>query len=470
MEFDRDVYASMHKWKADCATNKVALEIKGARQIGKTHSVRKFGRDCFRAVHELNLKDPLSSARIVEIFGAGVFGSDASTVPVFPSGTSVEQLLKMLFPDFRDEPDVLLFFDEVQESAYFYNLIRPINRQLKCQLIVSGSFLGRVQQQGFFIPVGDSKAITMRSLSFPEFLGAVGLRSLYDSTDLYGGSDPENYAELYENLKLYLRIGGHPKVVEQVLLTKSIDAAYSMLDEVVTKFCEESAEYSNEVSDIVRLRNLLHGVASLMLREGGRYSSFSKELGKIVGEKNRRSVENALSWFWQSGILEPCARANNCDPMNITPDCRFYFTDPGIAHVLYRKVSMPDSQIFGNLCAGFAYACVRDIKGLSQASPLFATHGDGELDFIYFVRSGGKVVSVGIEVKGGNNIGKTANRLLQYGLLDYLVNAKGTSKGGRLENVFTIPLALLGRFNIFDFIENDDAKISDEMVIRLKGV
>ena len=443
-EFDRDIYKFLAQWKEDCARRKIALEVRGARQIGKTHSIQKFINENFRKVYELNMFVDDERAHVEEV-------RQNRSRPRDPLG-----IVSALFPDFEDASDAVLFFDEVQESSFLYNLIRPINRELKCQLILSGSFLGHTLNRNFVTPTGDIMTKNMYSLSFPEFLGAVGERSLYEQADLLGGSDSGVYERLKKAFLMYLQIGGHPKVVEEVLDKKDIDFVRGEIEKLINTFYNESKRYFDDILDITRLRTLMVAMANLLLRDKRGSLNVSYELEKIMNNSTRQSILKSLSWFYESGIIEPCDRVNDCDWSNITPTCRYYFSDIGVANYFYRQVPLQTENIYGELCESFAYSCLRDMGGPIQKTPHFATHGDDELDYMFSVRSGGKIVSVGIEVKGGKSAGNSAMRLLEKGKINYLVNAKLDTRGGRTGNIFTIPLTLLGRFNIFDYIPDDD--------------
>jgi len=440
-DFNRDVYAAMHAWKDCCATNKVALVVNGARQIGKTHCINKYTKEHFDKVYYAD-------------FFRKDFRDKAESIPGRQLTTL--QIVETLFPDFEDREGSVIVLDEIQEYADMYNMIRPINRDMSCHLIVSGSFLGRTLNRGFITPTGDTRTIRMYGLSFPEFLGGLGIRELYDNADLFGGSDVSVYEQLRKAFDLYCFIGGYPKVVEQFLFTQNKELAESLLEELVSVVCEETSRYFGEIQDVAKLNRLLNGVANLLVREKRGDLKLTSELGRIVEGTNKRSITNALHWFWKSGILEPCGRVNDCDPSMITPESLFYFADLGIANHLYEQLPVQESNVYGAICENFAYACIRDMKGVIPKEPCFGTYGPGELDYLFFVKSGGKVIPIGVEVKGGKDAGNTARELLKNGKIAYLINAKVDTKGGYHENTFTIPLPLLGKFNIFNYIPKDD--------------
>jgi predicted AAA+ superfamily ATPase len=440
-EFDRDIYSLMQKWKDNCVTAKVAFVLDGARQVGKTHCVKKFANENFAKVYYADFMD--QGFREKAEFVLGKF-------------FDTKQIVETLFMNFQDSKDAIIVLDEIQEFSHIYNLIRPINRTMDSHLMVTGSFLGRVLDKGFFTPAGDTTVARMYGLSFPEFLDALDMRELYIDANLFGGSEPIVYERLRKAFSLYCRVGGYPKVVEEFLATQKFDLVDDVLRVLVYSITEETGRYFKEIQDSAKLNRLLNGVASLLVRDKRGLLRFASELGRIVEGTDKRSVVNALHWFWKSGILEPCGRVNDCDPNRISPESLFYFSDLGVASYLYRQLSVQETNIYGVACENFAYSCIRDMGGVIPKEPSFATYGSGELDYLFFVKSSGKIMPVGVEVKGGKAVGNTAMKLLKDEKISYLVNAKVETLGGRHENIFTVPLPLLGKFNIFDYIPSDD--------------
>ena len=72
----------------------------------------------------------------------------------------------------------------------------------------------------------------------------------------------------------------------------------------------------------------------------------------------------------------------------------------------------------------------------------------------------------GIEVKSGNNSGKTITQALNKGKINYALYLKGDSYGGinAKGTTITIPIYLFPRFN-FDLESNRDDYTFDEMNI-----
>ena len=70
----------------------------------------------------------------------------------------------------------MVVIDEIQESARVYSLIRQFAREFQCHFVVTGSYLGKTVEKEYFLPAGDTVELRMDTLSFAEFLGALGKR------------------------------------------------------------------------------------------------------------------------------------------------------------------------------------------------------------------------------------------------------------------------------------------------------
>lgn len=141
-----------------------------------------------------------------------------------------------------DDKDTLVVIDEVQDSAKVYSMIRQFAREFKAHFIVTGSYLGRTLDKGFFLSAGDTDSLHMEPLTFPEFLEVLGKRELYESVDLYGASDHQQYKELKKYFHDYLFAGGYPEAVKAYLENGRFDAVTEAIVKVVDIFARGSCD------------------------------------------------------------------------------------------------------------------------------------------------------------------------------------------------------------------------------------
>lgn len=176
-----------------------------------------------------------------------------------------------------------------------------------------------------------------------------------------------------------------------------------------------------------------------------------KELSSVLfhDDSNRitkKSVNQAIAWFCRSDVIGYCGRVNEGNILDVTPNCRFYFRDLGVAgHFLNMAGVQPDT-IAGIINENFVYLYLKkkaDALEIAGMTPLYALYKDSELDF--FVNSRRNYKNYGIEVKAGRAMGKTAGQMLADGKIQYLYLLKGNTYGGVEGKKRTVPIYLTGR-------------------------
>ena len=452
VELNRNIYNKLLQWKKDDSGQ--VLLVYGARQVGKTYSLKKFAYENFRHVVYIGMAES-SGEQFLQCL---------DKVNEWEPGTPREEkpihkAFELFDREFRDTKDTVIIIDEIQESSRVFNLVRTLAREFDCYAIITGSYLGRLLSKEFFLPAGDFEDLTLETLTFPEFAEVFGKRELYESIDLFGGSDPEQYEELKECFELYQRIGGYPSVVNMYLEHKSLERCDAELGRLMSIFTNESKRYFDDVMETDTFEKLFHGIAVTLIREKQGAGDLVEDLSKIVykqesGRFTKKMINHAISWLRSSHIIGYASKSIDCDYLNIKENDRFYFLDVGIAHYFVARAGADEAIIRGIVAENFVYlTLLRQISGgIAGNAPWFATYGKtkGELDF--YVRSLLDYKNYGVEVKAGSNSGNTVTRLLKDGKIDYIYYLKGDTYGGKTEDgkIWTVPLYLADRivFNL----------------------
>ncbi|MCD6346727.1 MAG: AAA family ATPase, partial [Bacteroidales bacterium] len=134
----RDIDEVFRSWKNE--TNRYPLLVRGARQVGKSYSIKKFGENEFDNMVEVNFEqkpqyntcfDTLEPKKIIENL------SVLSKSNIIPGKT-------------------LLFFDEIQECPNAISALRYFYEQMpELHVIGAGSLLEfAISQEDFRMPVG----------------------------------------------------------------------------------------------------------------------------------------------------------------------------------------------------------------------------------------------------------------------------------------------------------------------------
>ncbi len=194
----------LNTWKND--PYRKPLLLRGARQIGKTFSVRELGKSFAECV-EINF----------ELF------PEANLV--FEKDLQPERIIRELSLIAKkpiQSGKTLLFFDEVQvvpktliALRYFYEMMPELH------VIATGAELDlAIEEVG--APVGRAQLLYMYPLSFIEFLAAVDESLLVEEILAYtNNQEIVSKAKLMCLLREYLVISGMPEAVIQLIATKN---------------------------------------------------------------------------------------------------------------------------------------------------------------------------------------------------------------------------------------------------------
>ena len=185
-------------------TSKGALLVTGARQIGKTYSVRTFANSNFKSFVEIN------------------FIESPDAVGIFSNAKNCDDILLRLSA-YTNKPliegDTLVFFDEVQRCPEIVTAIKFLVDDGRYRYIMSGSLLGVELNDIRSFPVGYMDILDMFPLDLEEFIWAVGVKSevidgLKFAFEKKIPIDDFVHKKMMEVFRLYLIVGGMPGQVE----------------------------------------------------------------------------------------------------------------------------------------------------------------------------------------------------------------------------------------------------------------
>lgn len=225
----RTIEARLLEWK-DSAGRK-PLIVRGARQVGKTHSVMDFGRRCFSRVAAIDLERDAPLRRIFD----GSIGAD-SVVPLIEAATG--------------EPlgggETLLFIDEIQAAPRAISALRYLYEERPdIPVIAAGSALEFALGDVSF-PVGRVSFLWMRPMTFAEFLRATGSELLADRLPKLGARYQGSqvvHDKTIDELRKYLIVGGMPGAVNAYVQTGSFEAASEVQSDLAVSLAQSLSRY-----------------------------------------------------------------------------------------------------------------------------------------------------------------------------------------------------------------------------------
>lgn len=198
---DRDIEKSLLYWKQQ--ENHLPILLRGARQVGKSYVVEKFGRNHFDNTLIVNFElQPELSACFETL-----------------NPREILQKLSLLMHHKIEPGKTLLFLDELQDCPNAIRALRYFKEQLpELHVISAGSLLEfTLNDANFSMPVGRVQSLYLKPLSFKEYLTAVGyqdLREFIEQVDLAKPIDDAIHQILLKQVRQYMSLGGMPSVLQ----------------------------------------------------------------------------------------------------------------------------------------------------------------------------------------------------------------------------------------------------------------
>lgn len=387
---DRRAFEELKQWKN--RGNRKPLIIQGARQVGKTWLMREFGQREYARTAYLSFADNPHAAAIFD---------DAYHVDTLIQGIALMSGTKIT-PE-----DTLVVLDEIQECERALNALKYLRENApQYHIMAAGSLLGvAVRQRRMSFPVGQVDFLSLKPLSFREFLSALGEDMLLQALD--GGNSTllaVAHEQLVARLKEYLYVGGMPEVVASYVNTRDYAEVRRLQQQIIQGYESDFAKYTT-ARDVPRI-HAVWGAVPLQLAKDNR-----KFVYKYLGEGARaREYENAVEWLIICGLLHRVRRISKPGvPLSAyeSPSAfKLYALDCGLLGALARldaRSLLQGNAVFEEFKGALTEQYV--LQELLCALDTFPAYwepdsGSAEVDFV--VQLGGNIIP--FEVKAGVNL------------------------------------------------------------------
>jgi predicted AAA+ superfamily ATPase len=234
----------LQSWKS--AGRRKPLVVRGARQVGKTHTIESFGRAEFEETATVDLERNRGWHRI--------FDGDLDARRILSELGLV--LDRSIVPG-----RTLLFLDEIQSCPRALMALRYFHEECpELHVIAAGSLLEFALSEISF-PVGRVQFLEMHPLTFAEYLWARGREQaaqvvLSPPTEVSGTV----HSLLLDELRSYLFVGGMPESVLAHVESGGLRASAEVQRELCESFRQDFSKYAPR-SDPDCLDAVLTGVA-----------------------------------------------------------------------------------------------------------------------------------------------------------------------------------------------------------------
>ncbi|MBE6351244.1 MAG: ATP-binding protein [Spirochaetaceae bacterium] len=271
-------------WKLE--DNRKPLLLRGARQVGKTSTVREFAKtfDYYIEIDFLNSKNN----DIKELF------SKNSSVKDLCQKIAVIQNVPI------EENKTLLFFDEIQECPKAIEKLRYFYEEFpNLHVIAAGSLLEFALEDLPSFGVGRIRSIFMYPLSFEEFLLFQNYSALVEHLKLASPKYPLSdifHKKLLQELRNFLILGGMPEVVTTWCKTHDYLKCTQIQNDLLLSYQDDFSKYRKRVP-ASRIQEVFRSVA-----EQGQGKFVYK---KVNPDIRSEQIKTALETLILAGLVYP---------------------------------------------------------------------------------------------------------------------------------------------------------------------
>ena len=287
MYIPRSVDSVLIKWKTD--SKHKPLLVRGARQVGKTQTIRKLG-EIFDHFIEINFEE---SPRL-----KGLFSDDLSPVAICENIAAIYKT--SIVPG-----KTLLFFDEIQECPEAIASLRFFYEKMpELHVVAAGSLLEFALSELPTFGVGRIRSVFMYPLSFSEFLTGSGEHLLLEKSREAKPAKPLNellHARLIEFVQKFIYLGGMPEVIATYFATGDLNRSQLLLDDLIISIQADFTKYRKK-TPVSRLNEVFQAVIS----QAGQKFMYSK----ACTQANHNQIKDALLLLVKAGLVIPVTHSS----------------------------------------------------------------------------------------------------------------------------------------------------------------
>lgn len=398
------------------AKNNKALLLAGARQTGKSYSIRHFGQTNFKYFVEIN------------------FIEQPAARDIFRNAGSAEDILLRLTATTSQiiQPgETLFFFDEVQVCPEAVTAIKFLVADGRYRYIMSGSLLGIELTDLRSAPVGYMDIWQMYPLDLEEFYLALGVQpkildTLRTCWEERKPVDKVVHEKMMQVFRLYLLVGGMPAVVQKYLDTKNLQEVLQEQQSIVRLYHIDIAKYDPD--NKLYIREIFRLIPPELNAKNKRF------ILKSLNEHLKFSrYENSFLWLRDAGVALPVYCVDEPTiPLLLSRSrnlFKLFMSDVGLLASSFtdgNQLRILNDEPNINFGAIYENAVAQELQSHGFDLYYFNSKKQGELDFV--IERQGKCLP--IEVKSGKDYQRhnALSRVMEdanYGISSALVLSGG---------------------------------------------
>lgn len=389
------------EWKNN--KNKKPLIVKGARQIGKTESIRNFAKTNYKNVIEIN------------------FVLQKQFKDIFDDGFEVDTIIKNISlrkPELEFTPkETLIFFDEIQDCINCATSLKAFREDGRYDVICSGSLMGINYNEIESNSVGNKEDYEMYSMDFEEFLWAKGykeeqIENLYEHMKNLEPFSSTELSVMFENFKEYMIIGGMPAIVNEFVKNKNYSGTLKMQKQILLDYEEDITKYAGGL-DHGKILNVYRKIPVFLGKENKKF-----QISKIETGARNREYLGTIEWLDNAGIINTCYCLEQPElPLggNYNPDnYRIYFRDTGLLIGSLDEEAQEDlrnNKNFNTYKGAIYENIVADMLVKEGYNLYFYKNTKGTIEMDFFIRDKDSLIPVEVKANDGSTI--SLNKLIE---------------------------------------------------------
>ena len=400
------------EWKNN--PDRKPLIVKGARQIGKTESIRNFAKNNYKSIIEIN------------------FALQKQYKDIFDDGFEVDTIIKNISlrnPNLEFIPgNTLIFFDELQDCINCATSLKAFNQDERYDVICSGSLMGINYNEIESNSVGNKEDYEMHSMDFEEFLWAKGykeeqIEDLYQHMKNTVPLSNTEFSVMFDNFKEYMIIGGMPAIVNTFITNNNYSGTLKMQKQILLDYEEDITKYAKGL-DQAKILNVYRKIPVFLGNENKKF-----QISKVESGARNREYIGTLEWLDNAGIINICHCLEQPElPLggNYNPDnYRIYFRDTGLLIGSLDEEAQEDlrnNKNFNTYKGAIYENMIADMLVKEGYKLYFYKNEKGTVEMDFFVRDANSLIPVEVKATDGataslnNLINSEKYRDIRYGI------------------------------------------------------
>lgn len=384
----RNIIEQLREWKNK--EGRKPLILAGARQVGKTYILRKFGEEEFDNVVYVNCED--------NVLAKNLFAQDYNMQRiVLALGAIAGQSI--------EAGKTLIILDEIQEAPRGLSVLKYFCENApQYHVAVAGSLLGITMHRGESFPVGKVDILHIYPMTFDEFLLAKGNRQL---VDILRSKDWVTIkllkSEYIKALREYYFVGGMPEAVGKFIETNDAVKVREIQKNILYTYQKDISKHV-PTSESNRINMVWQSMPSQLVKEN---KKFIYGVAKPGGRA--KDFEAAIQWLMDAGLVYKVERVNEAKmPLKFYVDIssfKLFLLDCGLLGAM--SETPPEKLLVAENGMEESKGAFTENYMMSQ---LVATHdtsvfyysNDAKLEIDFLIQHGSEIVP--IEAKAEENL------------------------------------------------------------------